>query len=863
MTSVFNLNITINNVLLKINLTKIRTILHLSLLLNKSKKTTVFIEIPRFCFHPRLPIAGNCRMCLIELFKAPKLVVACTTRVQEGMVLFTNSNLVKKARENLLEFFLANHPLDCPICDQGGECDLQNQLEVFGLDHTRYNENIKKVSKVINIGVISFQMTRCIHCTRCVRFLTNVADNFHLGVIARGNKMKISKYINMYLYNEFLSNIVDLCPVGYLIKMLKKKANSTTNIYFSKQINYYYCGALTTTNTAYKIRSWELYSKYTVDILDNIGADIRVDLKGTDLIRILPRINQEVNDYWITDITRYALNGVKVQRILVPYFKNRSNKYIGTTWANILDIYVKYLWMSQHILHKNMNITSLTGNLTDAKTGLSLKYFSNLQGTSNIESRVVFNKNLDLNFIENFSINTAHFQECDVLFLLGVNLRLESPFYNLRLKKKKKLLLVTCGFCGLYSMHKNVQHFNLGLTLKKFFQFLEGKSILNNIILQNNSLKNFLFLAGSAVLQRSDCSNLINGVNFFIKKFSLNGYFNIIQPNIGRITCNFLNIIPGHTYLLNNNSLSLKKWKNIFKNSLKITYNLSADDYYKLYNKFFFNNFHILIGHTYSNNFANIALLLPTTTFFEKETFYLNIEGVLRQSKIISAPNANTNVLVDWQIFFLLLKKNYLEFKTRAKNINNFFLRTFFFEKKLVQVLATKKLTMHFDLNYLTWNYIFFAFVQNKVKGNINFFQSFFITQKIKILNIFLCEHFINLYLQQIDKYLILLYYNKYWLLDGLSKTFFFAKKLEPVLEKQLLKHSRLFLLKNQYAQKELVNHIKLWDNKFYYNKFLFINYPLAAKYRGYYNDNIISKHTLDINKIKTNIKLLMSNYNL
>lgn len=215
--------------------------------------------------------------------------------------------------------------------------------------------------------------------------------------------------------------------------------------------------------------------------------------------------------------------------------------------------------MSQHILHKNMNVTSLTGNLTDAKTGLSLKYFSNLQGTSNIESRVVFNKNLDLNFIENFSINTAHFQECDVLFLLGVNLRLESPFYNLRLKKKKKLLLVTCGFCGLYSMHKNVQHFNLGLTLKKFFQFLEGKSILNNIILQNNSLKNFLFLAGSAVLQRSDCSNLINGVNFFIKKFSLNGYFNIIQPNIGRITCNFLNIIPGHTYLLNNNSLSLKK----------------------------------------------------------------------------------------------------------------------------------------------------------------------------------------------------------------------------------------------------------------------------------------------------------------
>jgi NADH dehydrogenase/NADH:ubiquinone oxidoreductase subunit G len=255
MTSLFNLNITINNILLKINLTKIRTILHLSLLLNKSKKTTVFIEIPRFCFHPRLPIAGNCRMCLIELFKAPKLVVACTTRVQEGMVLFTNSNLVKKARENLLEFFLANHPLDCPICDQGGECDLQNQLEVFGLDHTRYNENIKKVSKVINIGVISFQMTRCIHCTRCVRFLTNVADNFSLGVIARGNKMKISKYINMYLYNEFLSNIVDLCPVGYIINRVNKKLKACCLHNTKYPFIYYYCGALTTTNTAYRIRS--------------------------------------------------------------------------------------------------------------------------------------------------------------------------------------------------------------------------------------------------------------------------------------------------------------------------------------------------------------------------------------------------------------------------------------------------------------------------------------------------------------------------------------------------------------------------------------------------------------------------------
>lgn len=253
---VLHINITINNSSLKVSLSKIRTVLHLSLLLNKSKKASVFIEIPRFCFHPRLPIAGNCRMCLIELFKAPKLVVACTTRVQDGMVIFTNSILVKKAREYLLEFFLANHPLDCPICDQGGECDLQNQLEVFGLDHTRYTENIKKVAKVINIGAVSFQMTRCIQCTRCVRFLTTVADNFDLGIIARGGKMKISKYINTYLYNEFLSNIVDLCPVGSLY--LKKRFYLANLFLLQKRTHknkFYFCGALTITNSAYRTRS--------------------------------------------------------------------------------------------------------------------------------------------------------------------------------------------------------------------------------------------------------------------------------------------------------------------------------------------------------------------------------------------------------------------------------------------------------------------------------------------------------------------------------------------------------------------------------------------------------------------------------
>jgi NADH-quinone oxidoreductase subunit G len=326
--------------------------------------------------------------------------------------------------------------LDCPICDQGGECDLQNQLEVFGLDHTRYTENIKKVAKVVNIGVVSFQMTRCIQCTRCVRFLTTVASNFDLGVIARGGKMKISKYLNTYLYNEFLSNIVDLCPVGSLqynmcLKIKNLKFKNTVSGFF------YFCGALTTASSAYRTRSWELYSKYTIDILDNIGADIRVDLKGTDIIRVLPRLNVAVNDHWITELTRYSFNGLKVQRLLLPYYKSSNNKHIATTWSLILDIYSKYIFVCNSILKKKLNWAGITSNLIDSKTAISFKRFLQANGSSNIESRSYQNQELLLDFVDMFSLKTVVFKESTIIFLIGINLRLEVPFYYLKIKQKK------------------------------------------------------------------------------------------------------------------------------------------------------------------------------------------------------------------------------------------------------------------------------------------------------------------------------------------------------------------------------------------------------------------------------------------
>ncbi len=852
---VLHINITINNSSLKVSLSKIRTVLHLSLLLNKSKKASVFIEIPRFCFHPRLPIAGNCRMCLIELFKAPKLVVACTTRVQDGMVIFTNSILVKKAREYLLEFFLANHPLDCPICDQGGECDLQNQLEVFGLDHTRYTENIKKVAKVINIGAVSFQMTRCIQCTRCVRFLTTVADNFGLGIIARGGKMKISKYINTYLYNEFLSNIVDLCPVGSLY--LKKRFYLANLFLLQKRTpkkNFYFCGALTITNSAYRTRSWELYSKYTIDILDNIGADIRIDLKGTDIIRVLPRLNQAVNDYWITEITRYSINGLKVQRLLVPFYKNKLNKYVSTNWATLLDIYVKYTFICQFILKKYINLVGVAGNLVDSKTALSLKRFLQHEGSSVVESRAYQNQEQILDFCEMFSLNSTEFKESSVIFLIGINLRLEAPFYNLKIKKNKNLILVTCGVGDAYYLHKNVnnkvQTLNLGSNIKSVIKVLEGRSIITNYLTQvfKKTAGHILFLVGASVSQRKDVLSVINMLNYFKLYINLNKkiFINVLQPHIGRITANSLNLKPSRSTLKNNNSLYFKNNNVLFKKNILIFYNQSLDDFRNLNNlKNCYNIFNVYMGHTILPTMAMKAdLLLPTCTFLEKETLYFNIEGVLRESKIVLSPYLNLNVLFDWQIYFLLFKKKYI-FANQSQNSLKKIKYLFKYNKivKIFENTVKTKEQVAADIFFFNWcGYLSFFFnkKQNQKKmsttsaNSLPFFKNF-------------------------KKLILTLYFQKFIYLSIFTKTFFHTTNIDKLILNQLLTYSRLFCIKLQYSNKNLCS--PSLPQIFVTIKLYLINFPIIPKYRSYFADNIISKNTLDILKIKNNLNLLASNY--
>src|SRR5260221_356536 len=262
------------------------------------------VEVPHFCYHERLHIAGNCRMCLVEVEKSPKPVASCAMPVAEGNVIHTNSEKARKARNGVMEFLLINHPLDCPICDQGGECDLQDQAMAYGFDRGRFDENKRAVRDKEFGPLVKTSMNRCIHCTRCIRFLTEIAGVEELGATGRGEAMEITTYVEKALSSELSANIIDLCPVG----------------------------ALTSKPYEFVARPWELRKTESVDVLDAVGANIRVDSRGPEVLRVLPRLNEAVNEEWISDKTRFACDGLKRQRLHRPYVRKQGKRQ-PASWA--------------------------------------------------------------------------------------------------------------------------------------------------------------------------------------------------------------------------------------------------------------------------------------------------------------------------------------------------------------------------------------------------------------------------------------------------------------------------------------------------------------------------------------------------
>ena len=376
------------------------------------------VEIPRFCYHEKLSIAGNCRMCLVEMEKSPKPIASCAMPAAEGMNIKTNTAFVEKARKGVMEFLLANHPLDCPVCDQGGECDLQDQSLYYGVDKSRFVENKRDVKEKYMGPLIKTQMTRCIHCTRCVRFATEVAGVPEIGAIGRGENMEITTYLEKSMESELSANVIDLCPVG----------------------------ALTSKPYAFEARPWELKKTESIDVMDAVGSNIRVDTYNWEVKRILPRLNNEINEEWISDKTRYSCDGLLKQRLDVPYVK-KQNKLKKSSWDEAIALLVDKIQSVQP-----NEIAGHIGDMINMESALGFKKLFNILKSKNLEFR---EKNFYINYEEKinyiFKSSIAGIEDSDLILLIGTNPRHEATILNARIRKtfvQKKVPIFSIGDPG-------------------------------------------------------------------------------------------------------------------------------------------------------------------------------------------------------------------------------------------------------------------------------------------------------------------------------------------------------------------------------------------------------------------------------
>jgi NADH-quinone oxidoreductase subunit G len=396
-------------------------------------------EIPRFCYHERLSVAGNCRMCLVEVEKAPKPVASCAYPVMDGMKVFTDTPLVRNARHGVMEFLLINHPLDCPICDQGGECDLQDQAYAYGHDKSRYGE-AKRAVKDKNIGpLIKTVMTRCIQCTRCVRFAAEVAGTPELGGTNRGENMEIGTYVEKALTSELSGNLIDICPVG----------------------------ALTSRPYAFVSRPWELRKTDGIDVLDAVGANIRIDTRGPEVLRILPRINEAVNEEWMADRGRFSFDGLKRRRLDRPWVR-KDGRMVAASWAEAFAaIAAKFAATPAE------RIGAVAGALADAESVVALKDLMAAYGSTNLDCRedgaAIDGSRADF---YRFNTSIAGIEESDALLIIGADPRKEAPVLNARIRKRWAQGRFPVGFIGPAGIDLTYSAQHLG----------EGPSVLSALL---------------------------------------------------------------------------------------------------------------------------------------------------------------------------------------------------------------------------------------------------------------------------------------------------------------------------------------------------------------------------------------------
>tara|TARA_B110000902_G_scaffold248294_1_gene305259 strand:- start:635 stop:2683 length:2049 start_codon:yes stop_codon:yes gene_type:complete len=592
-------------------------------------------EIPRFCYHDKLSIAGNCRMCLVEVEKAPKLMSSCTMPLMEGMSIITNSEKVKLGRKGVMEFLLINHPLDCPICDQGGECDLQDQAMYYGFDKSRFNENKRAVENK-NMGpLVNTIMTRCIHCTRCVRFASEVAGVPEIGMLGRGENAEITTYLEKSITSELSGNVIDLCPVG----------------------------ALTSKPYKFKARPWELKRTDSIDIFDGVGSNIRIDSRAEEILRITPRVNEDINEEWITDKVRFNYDAYYNQRIDKPYIK-KDSKLLVSNWDESLDILKNKL--------KKSSPFALVGPQTDLETGYAVSKFMSNFGTDRVEVRTDNQTILNDNpFSYIFNTGILNIEESDLIILIGVNPKLEAPIINYKILKS-------------YNRGNDVYNIGDDINLNYPTNYL-GKDINSlqdqNLIEKIKKSKNPIIIVGSAYSSHATPEDL-KSLFVFSKNHNLitesKNNLNFLTPYASRVG----QLLMGNTQSQEFEPMNFLESK--FKDgSYDVLLSFNSEE---ISNPIFKDTFKVYFGHHGDLGAMSADLVLPTPLYTEKNSTFINTEG--RPQEAFKCHNTIGQAKEEWAI----LKKlsELMDFKNdfnSFKDVRSGLLKDFKFNFELNSII--------------------------------------------------------------------------------------------------------------------------------------------------------------------------------
>ena len=565
------------------------------------------IEVPRFCYHDRLSVPANCRMCLVEIEKTPKPVASCAMPCGDGMIVHTDSPMVHKARKGLMEMLLINHPLDCPICDQGGECDLQDQAMGYGFDRSRYAE-MKRAVKDKELGpLVKTVMTRCIHCTRCVRFADEICGTPEMGGLFRGEHLEIGNYDTHALTSELSGNLIDICPVG----------------------------ALTSKPSAFEARPWELQKTETIDVMDAVGCNIRVDVRGNEVIRVLPRLNEDINEEWINDKTRFACDGLTRQRLDRPYVR-KNGKLCAVSWGEAFRAIADKLHDSTP-----GSIAAIAGDQADCESMFALKSLMQKMGVANIDCRqdgAVYDVTNRASYIMNSGVSGI--EQADVILLIGTNPRHEASLVNARIRKRWLRGGLRIALIGA-SVDLGYPYRHLGNSVTAINDLLSSKNEYAAVL---KNAKNPMIVAGAGIYTRPDSAALQALVSDLVKTFNIiqpawNG-FNVLQQVASRVGGLDVGFTPQGGGLDTRAILSAAA-----AGKMDMVWLLGADelDMNELGKAFV-----VYQGHHGDAGAHRADVILPGAAYTEKNAIYVNTEGRPQMTQQAVFPPGEARE--DWRI---------------------------------------------------------------------------------------------------------------------------------------------------------------------------------------------------------------------